>query len=31
MTLSEDGKLEGVLGGYTPVEAMYNVDYEDRK
>ncbi len=26
-TLSEDGTLEGYLAGYTPVEAMYDVQY----
>jgi hypothetical protein len=27
MTLSEDGVLEGYLAGYTPVAAMYNLQY----
>jgi hypothetical protein len=27
MTLSQDGILEGYLAGYTPVEAMYNLQY----
>jgi len=27
MTLSEDGVLEGYLAGYTPVDAMYNLQF----
>jgi hypothetical protein len=30
MTVSEDGVLEGYLAGYTPVEAMYNLQYAFR-
>jgi len=27
MTLSEDGVLEGYMAGYTPVEAMYDLQF----
>jgi len=27
MTLSKDGKLEGILAGYTPVEELYDFQY----
>ena len=30
MTLSADGTLEGYLGGYTPIEDMYNFEYAFR-
>jgi hypothetical protein len=30
LTLSEDGTLEGILGGYTPVEELYDFQYAFR-
>lgn len=30
LTFTPDGGLEGILGGYTPVEAMYNVQFGAR-